>query len=308
MWQPHAAVQILRSRSKLLQKTRAYFEQRDVLEVDVPVIGEHGVTDPFVDALMLGHDKLAKYLQTSPEYFMKRLLAAGVGDIFYLGKAFREDPSTRFHHHEFTMLEWYRLGYDDQQLMSEVADLITILLPDVNVKRMSYEELFLDIVGVNPHQSTGPALAEIAKKHVDVRWQDESKSTWLDLIFTHVIEPQLTDGLYGVYDYPECQSALARVVAHDQGYKVAKRFEFFLNGVELANGYWELADVEEQKIRFCKDNELRRLLGKDEIPVDCNFLAAMEHGLPDCAGVALGVDRLVMQTLKLSSIQDQRCF
>lgn len=308
MWQPLASRQTLIQRASLLQKIRAYFDRESVIEVEVPVIGERGVTDLHVDALELEISAKEHYLQTSPEYFMKRLLAAGLGDIYYLGKAFRRDQPGRIHHHEFTMLEWYRLGFNDQSLIDDVFQLIAFLKPDVPTTKFSYEQVFQQHVGLNPHTASVNELKQRAHESLDLSWDDDDRSTWLDLLFSHLVEANLPQGLCAIYDYPACQSALAKLGNSESGQTVAKRFECFYSGVELANGYWELTDPSEQLKRFELDNQLRGLANKKKMALDTDFLAAVEHGLPECAGVALGIDRLVMALLELPSIERQRSF
>ncbi len=308
MWEPKASNTMLKKRALLLHKIRTFFLSKSVMEVDVPVLGEHSVTDPYLDALSVNIQDKPQYLQTSPEYFMKRLLAAGSGDIYYLGKAFRADELGRIHHREFTMLEWYRLDFDEQQLMYEVVDLVQSLDSSVPVAYLSYQEAFERHVGINPHCASSEELAQLSKSKIDVSFDSDDVNTWLDLLFTHCVEANLPKGLVFIFDFPESQAALAKVQEMDLGYSVAKRFEAYFDGVELANGYLELSDCEEQKARFRADNIKRELLGKRPIDIDPHFLSAMASGLPDCSGVALGVDRLMMKLLGVSSISEQRSF
>lgn len=308
MWRPLASVNTLKQRAETLQKIRYFFEQQGVMEVDTPLLGQNGVTDPYLDALTIDVQGQQCYLQTSPEYFMKRLLAAGSGDIFYLGKAFRKDESGRIHHHEFTMLEWYRLGFNDEQLIDEIISLVQFLKPSIQVCRSSYSALFQTHLNINPHTCSAEELQQIASERLDLNWSDDDKPGWLDLLFSHVIEPNLQGGLHVVYDYPACQSALAKIENDTDGIPVAKRFECFLDGVELANGYWELTDVAEQRERFEADVALRRQKRLKPVEIDENLMAAVKQGIPECAGVALGVDRLIMSLLDLPSISSQRTF
>ena len=294
MWQPSASFTVLQQRAKIVSDIRRFFASNNVLEVDVPVIGASSVTDPHLDSLALTIKTKDYYLQTSPEFFMKRLLAAGYGDMYYLGKAFRQDESGRHHNPEFTMLEWYRLDFDDQQLMDEVISLVMLFKPDLVVEKITYGDIFMRYTGLNPYVASAEELKKYAKTHIDFQWDDDNKSTWLDLIFSHVIEPRMSSGLTVVYDYPSEQAALAKTALNLAGNKVAKRFECFLQGVELANGYWELTDPIEQAKRFDNDNAMRKTMHKKEICADTKLLAALQQGMPECAGVALGVDRLVM--------------
>lgn len=301
-WQPTATIETLRHRAKILAHIRQFFEIRDVFEVDVPVLSETGVTDLHVDCLQTRVSGNTQYLQSSPEYFMKRLLASGSGSIYYLGKAFRDGELGRRHHSEFTMLEWYRTGWDECQLIEEVASLLRELGLDYDVQTLMYGDVFEQVVGLNPHAAP---LAELQQKAASIAGSDfsnESRSTCLDLIFSVSVEPQLPSGLVFIRNYPACQAALARLSKDEGGNTTARRFEAFLNGIELANGYYELIDPVEQKSRFDADIALRRAAGKPVMPVDTKLLTAMESGLPTCAGVALGVDRLLMQLLGADDI------
>ena len=308
MWEPKANIATLEARADIVHRIRNFFQRRGVMEVDVPALGEHSVTDPYLDALSLTLSGKQHFLQTSPEYFMKRLLCAGSGDIFYLGKAFRADEKGRNHRPEFSMLEWYRLGFGDADLIKDVFELVLSLKPETSTQCLSYREIFEQHLGLNPHTATLAQLRARALDITDVSFDSDNRSMWLDLLFTHVIEPNLPRGLVAVCDYPACQSALARLGENRFGEPVAKRFEVFFDGLELANGYWELSDFQEQKARFDADNNLRQTLGKESVIPDTAFLAAIESGLPDCAGVALGVDRLVMRLLGLADISEQLSF
>ena len=292
----------LHARSRMYSTIRRFFNEKNVLEVDVPLLGLAGVTDPFVNNIRATFHNQTYCLQTSPEYFMKRLLCDVHQSMYYLGKAFREDMPSPKHNPEFTMLEWYRLGFDEHHLMDEVAELIGRFLPTLPVKKITYQALFREKTGLCPHQAPIESLANYAKARYHLDWHDELRSTWLDLIFTHLIEPSLTGAIYFIYDYPQCQSALAQLATRDQ-ITVARRFEVFIEGVELANGYFELTNVDDQQARFEQDNRLRDALGLPLMPIDHALVAAMhKKGLPVCAGVALGVDRLLMLALEQTSL------
>ena len=301
-WQPGATMATLRQRSRVLAKLRDFFQQRQVMEVDVPLLSRATVTDHNIDSIQARNADVAAYLQTSPEYFMKRLLAAGSGDIYSLGKAFRDAENGRRHNPEFTMLEWYRCGWDEHQLMDEVAELIVSLVPETGVRRYSYADVFIQHLQVDPHFADLADLQRMAVIAGSEAWADETRANCLDLLFSVLIEPQLDDGLVLVYDYPVCQAALAKCAEDSQGRQISRRFEGFLNRVELANGYCELTDVAEQASRFAEDQRLRKLSGKAPVTADLQLLAAMEAGLPECAGVAMGVDRLLMQLQGADSI------
>ena len=228
-WQPGIGLDRLRQRSRVLAELRGFFQQRNLLEVDVPVLSTTSVTDRNIEsisALMSGSD-ITGYLQTSPEYFMKRLLAAGSGDIFCLGKAFRSGEAGIRHNPEFTLLEWYRCGWDEHQLMAELGELIETLLPTVAINKYSYAELFAKYFNIDPHQAELSSLQKLAVEAGSSAWSDDSRANCLDLLFSVVIEPQLDDGLVLVYDYPACQAALAKCYSDAQGRRVSRRFEAF---------------------------------------------------------------------------------
>lgn len=308
-WQPTALLETLRSRAELQANIRQFFQSARVMEVDVPVLSETGVTDLNIDCIQAQVFGTTQYLQSSPEYYMKRLLASGLGSIYYMGKAFRNSESGRRHQPEFTMLEWYRSGWDEHQLINEVTALLQHLGLDAgSPKIVRYEEIFEQIVGLNPHQSS---LVDIQVFTSDLAGNDfsgESRSTCLDLIFSIAVEPKLPEGLVFVHDYPACQSALAQLGQDSDGNTIARRFEAYLNGMELANGYYELVDAVELKSRFNADIALRQAAGKSPMIEDQALLAAMESGLPSCAGVALGVDRLLMQLLNIDDISQVLAF
>lgn len=294
LWQPSASLDMLRARASLYQQIRSFFSDRDVLEVDVPVLASAAVTDPHIDSITARCGESDVYLQTSPEFFMKRMLCAGSGPIFSLGKAFRNGEVGRKHNPEFTMLEWYRPGLDDQQLMDEVQALMLSVLEIGQIQRLSYQQVFEKHLHIDPHTASLEQLRQLAKQHADIDWDDNCRDTWLDILMTHVIEPKLGDGLVFIYDYPATQCALARVMPNEAGLPVAKRFEAYINSIELVNGYWELTDAAEQKRRFKADVERRRELHLPVYPQDQKLLDALGEGMPDTAGVALGVDRLLM--------------
>jgi lysyl-tRNA synthetase class 2 len=234
---------------------------------------------------------------------MKQLLAQGSPSIYFLGKAFRQGENSSRHHHEFTLLEWYRLGWDEYQLMDEVQALLALFFPDKPVIRADYGALFEARLGVNPHGGSLNGLRRCVQQHIDMNTAELTLTDCLDVLFSHVIEPTLTDIIF-VHGYPAAQSALAQLMRNTRGQIVARRFEVFLDGMELANGYCELTDVAEQRQRFARDNEIRREQHRRLYPVDENLLSALESGLPPCAGVALGVDRLLMKLLQKNSLQD----
>jgi len=300
VWRPGASILTLRRRADLYARLRRFFATRDILEVDVPLIGATSVSDPHIESITVGNVLSGNvdtehYLQTSPEYFMKRLLASGSGAIYSLGKAFRQGEAGHRHNPEFTMLEWYRPGFDDHRLMDELESLLKELLTFSSVSRRPYRDLFVQYLGFDPHTASLATLQQCARQNIDLDWQDSDRDIWLDLLMTHCIEPQLGQGLVFIYDYPASQAALAKVENDQTGTPVARRFEAYINGMELANGYWELTDAEEQARRFECDLAMRKRLGLSACPLDNKLMAALQSGLPECAGVALGVDRLLMQ-------------
>ena len=304
-WMPSASIDNLKARAKLNQQLRGFFERLGVMEVETPNLASCGVTDPYIECVQTSLAGRQYFFQSSPEYAMKRLLAAGSGDIYSLSKVYRSGENGRCHNVEFTLLEWYRLGLSDRELMAEVAELVESLIPELEVHYFSYQKLFERYLDINPHRASLPELQALVNEHLDVGdYICEDTSTALDLLISQVIEPLLPAGLVFVYDYPAVQAALARLAENSDGQVIARRFEAFLNGMELANGYWELIDATEQAERFAADLATRHAAGLPQLEADQKLLAALECGLPDCAGVALGVDRLLMQVLGADSISD----
>ncbi len=316
-WAPVAGRTMQMARAKLLADIRAFFLDAGIMEVDTPICSVHASTDPVLESFStwyIGPEAPGGrplYLHTSPEFPMKRLLAADSGPIYQICKVFRNGESGRWHNPEFTMLEWYRPGFDQQQLMDEVASLINGILPEpLLVERVSYRELFLRHLGFDPHQASNRDLRTDAVRLgiSGAETMDLSDvDAWLDLLLTHCIEPHLGQGgLCFVYDYPATQASLARIRAGDP--PVAERFELYMDGVELANGFHELACGAEQRRRFEFDLEQRRIEGVKQVPMDEYLLAALDSGIPDCSGVALGIDRLLMRLTGAGHIRDVLAF
>ena len=294
--------QLLQHKAEFYQTIRQFFLQRQVLEVDTPLLASAAVTDLHIDPLTTSN---SKYLQTSPEYAMKRLLSAGSGDIFQLAHAFRDEPSSAKHRAEFSLLEWYRLGFDQWALMEEVAELLELLLGVSAVKHLSYRQVFDQYLGIDPFTISDAELMHEARQHIEVQMGYAQRDDWLSLLMSHLIEPELGRDLPTfIYDYPPSQAALARVQVDEQGVPVAQRFELYYRGLELCNGYHELADAAQLSQRFALDNQQRLRYGKPELPLDQAFLQAMQRGLPECAGVAVGLDRLLMLSLNSDDIAD----
>lgn len=305
-WAPTATLQALRLRARLLTRARDFFAARGVLEVETPILGASTATDPHIESLRTSVGGSARFLQTSPELFMKRLLAAGSGPIYQITKVFRDGESGARHNPEFTILEWYRPGLDHHGLMDEVDQFLQVVLGCAASARDTYEEVFRRWVGADPHRVGAPELQSRAEA-LGLRAVSSSgfsREDWLHLLMAEAIEPHL--GLERpdfVYDFPLELKALARIRKGEGGTpNVAERFEVFVQGVELANGYHELTDASEQRERFLADLQSRRTLGRAEVPLDERMIAALERGLPPCAGVALGFDRLVMIAADASDI------
>jgi len=321
-WKPSASFDSLRLRARLNAAVREFFARRNVLEVETPVMSLAGNTEPNIASFVLEFSgrtdggPRTRWLRTSPEHPLKRLLAAGLGDCYELGRVFRDGEAGGRHNPEFTMLEWYRLGMDHVQLGAETVELVRVALALVgrqaSVESVTYRDLYLRELGIDPMSAPD---ADLRNALGDVRIDPDGlvRDDWLDLLMTHRIQPGLPpDGILVVRDYPASQCALARIrepdpaVGDDQ--PVAERFELYLGSLELANGYHELANPDEQRARFERDLAVRRGRGLPSPVVDGRLLAALAHGLPGCAGVALGVDRLLMAMLGTNAIADVLAF
>ncbi len=309
-WRPSADLTVLRQRAQLLADLRGFFAARGVMEVETPVLYGAAATDPHLASFSADYggpgapSGRTLYLQTSPEFAMKRLLAAGSGPIYQISKSFRNGEVGRRHNPEFTMLEWYRPGWDHLALMDEVEALIRQVLATPAAARVSYGDLCLQYLGIEPHGADLAAL-QAAAATLDIvapLGLDDDRDGWLDFLWCHDVEPRLgSDGRpVFVVDYPVSLAMLARLRPGPPA--VAARFELYLHGIELANGFHELADGIEQRRRFEQDNAQRRAAGLPSMPLDEYLLAALDHGLPDCSGVALGVDRLLMLLTGIADI------
>ncbi|MEJ1341513.1 MAG: EF-P lysine aminoacylase EpmA, partial [Candidatus Sedimenticola sp. (ex Thyasira tokunagai)] len=298
----------------LLADIRAFFLLAGVLEVDTPSCSRCGVTDPALESFKTRYTGPGAasgadlYLHTSPEFPMKRLLAAGSGAIYQICKVFRDGEAGRYHNPEFTLLEWYRPGFDHHQLMDEMEQLIQGLLPSaLPVRRISYGDLFRQHLDIDPFSATVEQLRNCAQQLQGVESLNLTDTdSWLDLLLTHLIEPELGEGLCFVYDYPASQASLARLSSDDP--RIAERFELYINGVEMANGFHELTDENEQRQRFQLDQEKRQQLDLPLVPMDEQLLHALGAGLPDCSGVALGIDRLLMHIVGAEHIDQVIAF
>lgn len=303
LWQPSASLEMLQRKADLLSQIRDFFAQRQILEVDTPLLCHATTSNPHIMSFSSEVNGKTVYLQTSPEYAMKRLLAAGSGSIYQICKSFRQDISGPIHNPEFLMLEWYRLGFDHHVLMDEVDALLQLVLRTEKAERFTYGDIFQKMVGVNPHRATVPELAATAKE-AGVQMEGElDRDGWLNLLMSHCVEPIIGQERPAfVYDFPAIQAALARV-RHEED-AVASRFEVYYKGIELGNGFHELQSEAEQRKRFIDDLDYRKKQGLPEVPVDEFLLAALDAGLPDCAGIAVGVDRLVMLALEQNQLKD----
>ncbi len=291
-------------RAGLLQKIRNYFLQQGVLEIETPILSAGISLDAHIDVFSAnyfsngysanaGEQKF--YLQTSPEYHMKRLLCQGFPDIYQMSKVFRNGEKGQRHNPEFTLLEWYRRGYSIDALMDEVAAICFLALGKKEILKKTYQEIFLEYLQVDPLELGKEELLHVAvKSGLNIPAElSLDKTDVLNFLLTHKIEEALPhDALCFVYEYPAEQACLAKLCFHNN--KVAERFEVYYKGVELCNGYGELADAREYRRRFQEENIKRKILKKPILPLDENFLEALQLGLPECAGVALGVDRLCM--------------
>jgi lysyl-tRNA synthetase class 2 len=314
-WRPTASSKALRLRAEILATIRAFFADRGVLEVETPLLASAPVTDLHLHALSCRYrgpgvdGAQTLYLQTSPEFAMKRLLAAGSGPIYQICKAFRDGEAGRRHNPEFTILEWYRPGWDHHELMDEVDELLATILGSRSAERISYATAFDRYAGVDvfkDEDTDESLLLRVADFGLD-DINSLSKDDLLDVILTHVIEPKLGHCQPTfIHDYPASQAALARI--RDGNPPLAERFEVFVEGVELANGYHELADPTEQRRRFKADIEARNRRGLPQVPIDERLLSALEQGLPNCAGIALGVDRLLMVASGTRDLADVLAF
>ena len=312
-WEPDADQTSRVARATTLRQIREFFWQRQVLEVETPALSTSGNTDPFIESFKLTthntNNPQPRYLHTSPEYPMKRLLAAGSGDIYQICKVWRAEPSSRQHNAEFTMLEYYRLGFDLPTLMDEVDTLLLSLLPNLQRESQytSYAALFLDKLGINPHTIENKQLQLLAGERVPEFSGELDRQSSLDLLMTHCIEPLFPkDCLTFVSDYPAAQSALAKTQASPQNPAIllAKRFEVYAGTLELGNGYQELTSTDANEAVLQGELSAREAMNLPPVAVDNRFLSAMKSGLPECAGIAIGIDRVLMLQTGASTIHE----
>jgi lysyl-tRNA synthetase class 2 len=307
--------EVAKSRGNVINAIRDFFKNKNVVEVETPSLSMGTVTDPYLEAFSTQYNYLDNsdidqsqqlYLQTSPEFHMKRLLASGYGCIFQICKAFRHEDSGRYHNPEFTLLEWYRIGFDQHDLMAEIDELLSTVVKTQKSEKISYQNLFIKFVSIDPLTATFAQLYEVIELHgkaADWLYESDDCDLLLQFIFSEIIEKNI--GLSRpcfVYNFPIAQASLAKECDEDN--RVAQRFECYFKGVELANGFNELTDADIQITRFEQDNSKRQQLGLATKNIDDNFIKALQSGLPQCAGVALGIDRLMMIALEKSAIED----
>ena len=316
---PTASLERLQQRANVLKKIRAFFDRRNFIEVETPLLSHDIVVDRYIEPISVSAREVMGaeqspfdedprlWLQTSPEFGMKRLLAAGAESIYQISKAFRSGERGRFHNPEFTMLEWYRVGDDLKKGMGLLAEFVKEVLNQNPVEQLTYQQVFEQSVGIDPHTiSVAELRGKCRSQGIETaafESEDHNRDFWLNLMLTHVIEKTLgVDKPIIVYDWPASQSALA--VVRQGETPVAERFELYIAGMEIANGYHELLDAVELSQRNCVNNQLRIKDGNRVLPEESKLIEAMLHGLPPCSGVALGVDRLVMLATETTSISD----
>jgi len=324
-WRPSANADVLRQRAQIYRQLREFFYLKNILEVETPILSRYGNTDPHIESFKALPNVMTKrsdegnapcYLHTSPEFAMKRLLAANGESIYQICKVFRHDEFGRYHNPEFSMLEWYRVGFSYQELMDEVADLVLTLQQTfygkdqtISVEKMTYQQAFITTTGLNPQSSSTQELSDyvLAQQHSVQGLTSDDRDSWLDLIMGQFVQPQLGLGkLSFVYAFPATKSALANVRQGSPA--LAERFELFVEGVELANGYQELTDAQKILNVFETENEKRSHNNQHPVNYDKYLIMACEQGLPSCAGVAMGLDRLILLILKQKSLKNVLAF
>jgi lysyl-tRNA synthetase class 2 len=352
LWRPAANLAAIKERAALFLQIRNYFAEQDVLEVETPLLCQYAATSLHIEPMAVisnvnvqldnQNNNLSqqefkkKFLQTSPEYAMKRLLSEFRCSIFQLCKAFRKEEIGSLHNPEFTILEWYRVGFNHHQLMQDVESLLNTILPiNNNLKpdssqikipntkvdcytthKISYREIFIKHLNVDPVLANLEDLKNLVIERISLSDQFKyfintaSKQDCQELLFHHYVEPNLSQDnqIWFIYNYPIEQAALAKIVVDQDGIEVAERFEVYINGIEIANGYHELLDAKTQKRRFLKDQKMRKKANKTHLEIDPYLIAALDYGMPICSGVALGVDRLLMLKMQAKSIQEVICF
>lgn len=317
-WQPTADIETLKRRAQYLADVRLFFAERDVWEVETPILSQAAPTAPYLDSFTTDYSPIGSeskqtyYLQTSPEFAMKRLLAAESGSIYQIAKVFRNGEQSKKHSPEFTMLEWYRPELKLPQLIAEVNALLQQVFQFEPVMRLSYRSVFEFFFKINVLTCSDDEIKSCALERINSLSDDfeTDRDGWLELLMSYIVEPKLAAlklPLF-VYDFPASQAQLAKIKHDQQGCAVADRFELYIDGVELANGYNELLDADELRRRFESDNQQRQQQNKAEMPIDEHLLSAMQSGLPECSGVALGLDRLIMLAMNKQTISNTQSF
>jgi len=304
-WRPGAPLAMLRRRAEWLATLRGFLDERGIVEVDTPLLARHGVTDPAIESLQATTS--GYWLQSSPEYAMKRLIAAGLGDCYQLTRAFRAGEQGRWHNPEFTLLEWYRRGYSADDLMDELWQLTDVLLGPAPMERCTYQAAFAAAGLPDPLSASTGELVTAAQAHPAAcpLPRDPDPRELLDWLFSQVVAPQLP-GRCLVTHYPADQAVLARLDPRDP--RRAERFELFVDGLEMANGFRELTDARALRERFETDQAIRRARGQPVMAIDERLLSALTAGLPDCAGVAVGLDRLFARAVGARSLAEVIAF
>ncbi len=309
-WRPTAALDVLRQRGGILRRIRQFFDERGFLEVETPLLSSDSVIDRYLDPFEISPDQTGgrpKYLQTSPEFGMKRLLAAGIGNIYQITRAFRREEAGSHHNPEFTMLEWYEVGADYAMGIQRLADLAAYLFPGREVRQTAFAEALARHVGLDPWRAADDDLREriadaLPGDVADLATMD--RDNLLNVAMARLVQPHLGEGGPEIiYDWPASQAALARLRFTAGGITVAERFELYVGGIELANGYHELLDADELVSRGQRNNAQRVRDDKRPLPEENRLIAAMRSGLPACSGTAVGVDRLVMAILGLTELR-----
>jgi len=305
-WKPNTTQKTRLLRAQMLRNIRTFFDNKRVLEVETPALSQAANTDPYISSFECQNEKQTRYLHTSPEYPMKRLLAANSGDIYQICKVWRQGESGKNHNPEFTLLEWYRLEFSYHQLIEEVSELLHKLIPDLSQKNeiRTYEDLFLEKFAIDPHIASQQDLIDCVSDNIKgLQIKNLSRQDLLDALLIHCIEPDFNDKcLTFVIDYPATQSALARI-RKGQGYTIAERFEVYIGQQELGNGYQEETDFQRNKHILNTENQERKKKQLDTMKLDQYFLEAMKQPIPECAGVAIGLDRVLMCLSNEDSIQ-----
>lgn len=313
-WRPGATIENLKKRAQLVNDVRSFFAERGVIEVETPSVSRYPTLDLHLESfrVVFGSNPPARYLITSPEYHMKRLITAGSGSIYQICKAFRCDESGSRHNPEFTILEWYRVNRDHLQLMDEIEELMCLLIGTGKAARISYREVFQSLLQLDPLEFDPGEVLEICRLRgvtppLDLRQEEVSEEEYLNFLMGRFIEPELgRNQPVFIYDFPAAQASLSRL--HKTDPRLSTRFEVYYKGVELGNGFYELSDATAQRRRFQEINIRRKQLGKSQLEMDETFLAALEEGMPDCAGVAMGLDRLLMLAMAGKEIKTVMAF